>query len=70
MKDARKSKPARVNLLKNVSSFYDPIGLIHPIVLISLKILLQEVHRLKLSWDVEFCGEFKEAWERNLREID
>ena len=70
MKDARKSKPTKVNLLKIVSSFYDPIGVIQPIILISLKILLQEVHRLKLSWDVEFCGEFKEAWERNLREID
>ena len=70
MKDAHKPKPTKVNILKIVSSFYDPIGLIRPTILISLKILLQEVHRLKLSWDDEFCGEFKEAWERNLREID
>ena len=38
--------------------------------MISLKILLQEAHRLKLGWDDEFCGEIKDAWERNLREND
>ena len=48
MKDAHKSKPTKRNLLKIISSFYDPIGLIQPI-LISLKILLQEAHRLKLG---------------------
>ena len=69
VKDAHKSKPTKRNLLKIVSSFCDLIGLIQPI-LISLKILLQEAHRLKLGWDDEFCGEIKEAWERNLREID
>ena len=37
--------------------------------MISLKILLQEAHRSKLGWDDEFCGEIKEAWEINLREI-
>ena len=31
---------------------------------------MQEAHRLKLGLDDEFCGEVKEAWERNLREID
>ena len=55
--------------MKIVSSFYDPIGLIQHI-LISLKILFQEAHRFKLGWDDEFCGEIKEAWERNLRETD
>ena len=69
VKDAHKSKPTKRNLLKIVSSFCDLIGLIQPI-LISLKILLQEAHRLKLGWDDEFCGEIKEAWERNFREID
>ena len=69
MKDAHKSKPTKRNLLKIVSSFYDPIGLIQPII-VNLKILLQEAHRLKLGWDDEFFGEIKEAWERNLREID
>ena len=39
MKDAHKSKPTKRNLLKIVSSFYDSIGLIQPI-LTSLKILL------------------------------
>ena len=48
MKDARKSKLTKRNLLKIVSSFCDPTGLIQPI-LINLKILLQEGHRLKLG---------------------
>ena len=56
MKDGIKSKPTKRNLLKFVSSFYDPNGYIQPI-LISLKILLQEAHRWKLGWDDEFCGE-------------
>ena len=25
---------------------------------------------MKLGWDDEFCGEIKEAWEKNLRVID
>ena len=58
MKDAHKSKSAKRKLLKVVSSFYDPIGLIQPIM-ISLKILLQETHRLKLGWAAEFSGEIK-----------
>ena len=58
MKDVHKSKPTKRNLLKIVSSFYDLIGLIQPI-LISLKTLLQEIHRLKLGWDDEFCGEMR-----------
>ena len=69
MKDAHISKPTKRNLLKIVSSFHDPIGVIQP-VLISLKILLQEAHRLKLGCDDEFYGEIKETWERNLKEID
>ena len=69
MKDTHNSKPAKRNLLEIVSSFYDLIGLIQ-LILISLKILLQEAHRLKLVWDDEFCKEIKEVWERNLREID
>ena len=69
MKDARKSKLTKRNLLKIVSSFCDPTGLIQPI-LINLKILLQEGHRLKLGWDDEFCGGIEEAFERNLLEIN
>ena len=69
MKDAHKLKPTKRNLLKIVSSFYDLIVLIQPI-LISLKMLLQEAHRLLLGWDDEFSGKINEAWERNLREID
>ena len=68
MKDAHKLKPTKRNLLKIVSSFYDLIVLIQPI-LISLKMLLQEAHRLLLGWDDEFSGKVNEAWERNLREI-
>ena len=44
--------------MKIVSSFYGPIALIQPI-LVSLKILLQEAHRLKLGWDDEFVGKSK-----------
>ena len=33
MKDAQKSKPTKRNLLKIISSRYDPIGLIQPILI-------------------------------------
>ena len=49
--------------------FMIQLDLFQPI-LTSLKILLQEAHRLKLSWDDEFCGKIKKAWEKNLRETD
>ena len=65
MKDAHKSKASKRNFLKIVSSFYDPIGIIQSI-LVSLKIVLQEAHRLKLGWDDEFCGEINEAWEKKM----
>ena len=61
MKDGHKSKPTKRNLLKIVSSFYDLIELIQPI-LISLKTLLQETHRLKLGWDVNFVGKCEHEW--------
>ena len=70
MEDAHKSKSTKRNLLKIVSSFYDLIRLIQPI-LISLEILLQETHRLKLGWDDEFCGgNNQRGMGKNLREID
>ena len=55
VKNAQKSKPTKRNLLKIVSSFYGPIRLVQPI-LVSLQILLQKAHRLKLGWDDSFVG--------------
>lgn len=42
--------PTRRNILSVVSSIYDPLGILAPVIL-SAKRILQELCRLKLSWD-------------------
>ena len=69
MNDTYKSKASKKNLLKMVSSFNDLTGLIQQ-TLISLKVLSQRAHRLKVGWDYYFFLEIKEALERNLRETE
>lgn len=49
------------NVLKFLSSFYDPIGLIQPII-ISLKILMQRICKQKLNWDETLPDELSKEW--------
>ena len=62
-------QPTKRNLLKILSSFYDPLGIIQPI-LISLKILLQQIHKSKIGWDDELVDSLKEGWLKCLSEIE
>ena len=51
IKEAKLLKPTKRNVLKILSSFYDPMGLIQPII-IGLKILMQNICKEKLGWDI------------------
>ena len=51
IKEAKLLKPTKRNVLKILSSFYDPMGLIQPII-IGLKILMQNICKEKLDWDI------------------
>ena len=55
-------------VMKVVASLFDPLG-IHSPVMIILKLLLQEVHQLKIDWDVEIPGEIRLKWDNILKNI-
>ena len=49
IQEAKLLKPTKKNVLKMLS-FYDPSGLIQPII-IDLKVLMQNICKGKLDWD-------------------
>ena len=65
---AKTLKPTKRNTLKILASFYYTLGMIQPI-LSGLKILLQEVHKVKIGWDEVLPDELRKEWERSLSEI-
>ena len=69
VQEGRKLKPTKRNVLKVLSSFYDPIGLIQPII-ISLKILMQRICKQKLDWDDVLTGKLLEEWEFVLSSLE
>ena len=65
------SEVTRRNMLSVVSSIYDPLGLINPLI-ITGKLLFQEATRLKLSWDEVVPHSLKyqfEDWVSSLRKV-
>ena len=56
------SEVTRRNMLSVVSSIYDPLGLINPLI-ITGKLLFQEATRFKLSWDEVVPHSLKYQWE-------
>ncbi|XP_048580427.1 uncharacterized protein LOC116614572 [Nematostella vectensis] len=49
------------NTLKVMASMYDPLGIVSPIM-VSMKVLFQELCVEKLDWDEELTGERKKRW--------
>ena len=58
----------RRGILSVVSSIYDPLGFLGPLLL-TPKILLQDLCRMKLSWDEEIPESHKEQWQKWLAEL-
>ena len=44
--------PIKRNVLRVLASFYDPMGLISPII-VQMKILLQDICKTNYHWDAE-----------------
>ena len=51
-----------------MSSIYDPLGLLSPVIL-SVKVILRELCRLKLGWDDTIPDEYRSAWLRWLEDL-
>ena len=61
IENAKKCEPTKRNIVSMVSSIYDPIGFLSPVT-IQLKILLQELHERKVTWDEPLDETSKSAW--------
>ena len=60
-KDISLEKPTKRMLLSFAASVYDPLGLFS-CILINLKLLLQEAHKLKIGWDENLPNDLILAW--------
>ena len=49
------------NILKTLAMFFDPIGILQPLV-INLKILFQKVYKEKFDWCEVISEELQEEW--------
>ena len=56
------------NILKISASFFDPLGLVCPVVL-QAKLLFQELCELKVDWDEVVDGDVAKKWDRFLKDL-
>ena len=59
----------RLGVLSMVSTSFDPLGFLSPIILLA-KQLLQDTCRMKLGWDEQFNSEFRTRWMDWLKAFD
>ena len=57
------------SVLKKLAMFFDPLGLISPIVL-PIKILFKETCALKYTWDDVVNDKFIEKWKTFFKELE
>ncbi|XP_011858773.1 PREDICTED: uncharacterized protein LOC105556299, partial [Vollenhovia emeryi] len=57
------SRCTKRSILSTISQIYDPLGLIGP-VCIKAKIILQELWKLKLTWDKSLPSDFHKIWKQ------
>ena len=55
--------PTKRSILRIISKFYDPLGLIQPII-VSLKVLFQNLCKEKLTWDENLPDHLLNEWVR------
>ena len=56
------------NILKISASFFDPLGLVCPVVL-QAKLLFQELCELMVDWDEVVDGDVAKKWDRFLKDL-
>ena len=61
IKEAKRLAPTKRNVLKIIAGFYDLIGFIQPII-VSLKILFQEICSVNISWDEKLNETLTSKW--------
>ncbi|XP_048246131.1 uncharacterized protein LOC125377268 [Haliotis rufescens] len=65
-----KSKPfTRRGLLSTMSSLYDPLGIVAPVLLPAKKILRDLCINKQLGWDDDIPVEYKASWEQWIEEL-
>lgn len=71
LKLAEGLEPTRRNLLKVTSSFFDPLGILSP-VLVQMKLLFQVLCQEKVAWDAPLPEPVRRkwiAWLQDLRDV-
>lgn len=58
----RQHKNSKRNVLSKISQVYDPLGLVGP-VLITGKLIMQQLWRREIGWDEELPSDLKSSWE-------
>ena len=66
---AQNLKPTKRNILKILSMFYDPIGILQPVI-INLKIIFQNVCKRKLLWDDELPIDIANDWKNAIYSLN
>ena len=61
-------EPTKRNLLSLFSSLFDPLGLISSVV-VSMKILFQDVCKDKLGWDELFSDDMKRRLDKWIKDL-
>ena len=65
---AEKLTATKRNVLKILASFYDPLGLIQPII-ISLKVLFQKICKSTSDWDEPIQNDILHEWNKTILEM-
>ena len=60
--------PTKRNVLRVVASFYDPMGLISPIIVL-MKILPQDICKANYHWDAKLDSELTTRWMKLISEL-
>ena len=69
VKDATKEPATKRILLSTIARFYDPHGLISPVIL-PLKMLFQEVCLMKVDWYSPLSNEINDRWKTIIDDIN
>ena len=61
--------PSKRNNLSLIAKFYDPVGLIQPVIT-KLKLLFQDVCLKIVDWNFKITGQLKENWQFIVKFVD
>ena len=66
--EASTKLPTKRNVLKIIASFYDPLGVIQPVI-VSLKVLFQQICKSECEWDETIPQQLQEKWNEIINEL-